>query len=586
MATASDHQTLWRGFRLSRLSESLVSGLVVFCLVFVGSADIPVVNGDEARFAQATREMLERDDLVVPTFGGIDRYDKPILIYWLVAASFEHFGRSPRTARLPSNLAAAVAAALLAWAARRRWGPGSGLLAALLLAVSPVFHVQARACTADSVTFLCTLAAILAMERLVDGVSSRRWAAVFWISLALGVLSKGPVTPLFLASTAVGLWVLNRPWLRWEIYAAAVLLPAGALAAGPVVLLVPAIAAGAAFIKNPAARRRAAAFGWWWGLPLTLGIVLPWATAAWHATDGAFFRVAVSRHVVERSVTALESHGGFPGFYLVTALVLAFPWIATLTAAMPSIWRFRVSASWTRFLLAWMLGPLVVLEVLGTKLVHYWMPAYPAAILLVVGWLWERTEERPSPGRAALLLHAAGGIVLAAAPVIVVLHFGLDDVKIWAWAAAVPLILATVWSATRLRSRTRSAVTIAALGTAIFLVLLFAMFVPRLSTHMVGPRTANRVLQIETDDEDLILHRLRDEELLFYLPARLRVSRSHDDLKQQVDGSRPTLIIVRERDVEDLYSALRGVPYEIVDRVDGIDLGRGRRSTNLIARTR
>ncbi len=574
-----------REFR-TRLAESLVSGLLVFSLVFVGTADVPVINGDEARFAQATREMLHRGDMVVPTFGGLDRYDKPILIYWLVAASFEQFGLSPRAARLPSNFAAAFAAALLAWAARRRWGPGSGLLAALLLVASPVFHVQARACTADSVTFLFTMLALLAMERLVDGAAGRRWAAVFWISLALGILTKGPVTPLFIVATAVGLWAFSRRWRRWEAVIAVGLIAVGALGLGPVVLLVPAVASITALFRTPAARRRVATFGWVWGIPLVFAIVLPWATAAWRATDGAFFRVAIGRHIVERSVAALESHGGFPGFYLVTALVLAFPWVATLGIALPSIWRRRSSDPQTLFLLAWLLGPLVVLEVLGTKLVHYWMPAYPAAILLVIGWLWGRQQDRLSPGWLACLLHAAGGILLASAPVIVVMHFGLTDLRPLAAITAAPLILTTVWSAYQLRSRPTTAIIGATAGAAIFLALLFAVFVPRLTTHMIGPRTIDRVLQLKEADQDLILHRLRDEDLLFHLPARLRVSRSRDDLKRQVDGSRVTLIIVRERDVGDVHSALRGVPYDIVDRIEGIDLGRGRRATNLLVSTR
>ncbi|MEN8165536.1 MAG: glycosyltransferase family 39 protein, partial [Acidobacteriota bacterium] len=114
--------------------EACVIGLLVLICLTSGIGLSPILNGDEARFAQASREMSLNRDWVVPTFGGQPRYDKPILIYWATAGSFRVFGVSPWAARLPSAIAAALCAALLAWSARRRWGPGAGLAAGLLLA--------------------------------------------------------------------------------------------------------------------------------------------------------------------------------------------------------------------------------------------------------------------------------------------------------------------------------------------------------------------------------------------------------------------------------------------------------------------
>ena len=220
----------------TRIAETTATGLLVFLLTLVGSGSVPILNGDEARFSQAAREMLEKGDPVVPTFAGADRYDKPILVYWATTACYAAFGVNPRAARLPSNLAAALAAALLAWWAHRRAGPGAGFAAGLLLTLSPVFFVQARACTADSLNLLLTMTAMLAAHDLIADGGGRLNALLFWVSLGLALLTKGPVAPFFLGATGLGLWVLARSWRPWETAAAVGLLALGAAGAGPIVL--------------------------------------------------------------------------------------------------------------------------------------------------------------------------------------------------------------------------------------------------------------------------------------------------------------------------------------------------------------
>ena len=134
--------------------EALLAGFLAFLLFFAGTGATPLIGRDEPRFAEAAREMLARGDLVVPTFGGVNRYDKPILIYWCTMASYAVLGVTERAARLPSNIAGALAVLLLAWWARRRFGPGIGLTAGMLLAVTLTYHLEARACTADLVMLL------------------------------------------------------------------------------------------------------------------------------------------------------------------------------------------------------------------------------------------------------------------------------------------------------------------------------------------------------------------------------------------------------------------------------------------------
>ena len=190
--------------------EVLAAGFLALGVLLGGNGAIPLIGRDEPRFAEAAREMLARGELVVPTFGGLPRYDKPILVYWCTAASYALFGVDEGAARLPSNLAGALVVVLVAASARRRWGPGAGLLSGGLLVATLTFHVQARACTADLVMLLPTTAAMLALERLVTGEGGRRDAAVLWLGLGLSTLAKGPVGPAVAVATGVALWALGR----------------------------------------------------------------------------------------------------------------------------------------------------------------------------------------------------------------------------------------------------------------------------------------------------------------------------------------------------------------------------------------
>src|SRR4028118_1852474 len=79
---------------------------------FAGTWSLPLIDRDEPRFAEASREMLERGDFVVPSFNNKYRFDKPPLTYWLQTTCYRIFGENEAPARLPSVLAAAGAAVL------------------------------------------------------------------------------------------------------------------------------------------------------------------------------------------------------------------------------------------------------------------------------------------------------------------------------------------------------------------------------------------------------------------------------------------------------------------------------------------
>ena len=238
----------------SERREVVVAGFLAFALFFVGTSAIPILGRDEGRFSQASREMLDRGDLIVPTFVNEGRYHKPILIYWCTMASYAAFGVTERAARLPANIAGAMAVMLLAWSTRRRFGTGAGLLAGVLLAVTLVFHVEARVCTADMVLFVPTLAVMLAFEKILAADDGWVGPLVFWTAMGVAILAKGPIAPMWVLCTGLGLWALRRRWTLWEAAGMVMLFGLGLWFLGPAALVPPAVIAGWDLLRSTEGR--------------------------------------------------------------------------------------------------------------------------------------------------------------------------------------------------------------------------------------------------------------------------------------------------------------------------------------------
>ncbi len=355
--------------RLAR--EGLLIACLALTLNLAGNGRVGLWDRDEPRYAACTREMRGRDDWIRPTFNGQPRYHKPILIYWLMRGGMALGGDNPFGARLVSAVAGALTCLVVWRLGRSIAGGDAGLLAALALATVPIMVVESKLATTDATLALLVVTA----QGCLWGLARRdspRLAAGFWASLALAVLLKGPVGPALVAAAGAGSWWWGGPTACWR-------------------------------------RLR-----WRWGLPLFLAITIPWYAAVGVASGGEFFRFAVRTQIVQRMATGMEQHAGFPGYYLAMTLAMFYPWSALIPAAFLAAWTRRRADPAAGFLLGWIVGPMVVLECFGTKLVHYYLPAFPACAILVAGLVAEMIRRRlalrdwPLGGLGLRLLGAVG----------------------------------------------------------------------------------------------------------------------------------------------------------------------------------
>src|ERR1700740_2201330 len=206
--------------------------MLVCCalLLLPGFFTIPAIDRDEARFAQATKQMVETGDFVDIRFQDEVRYKKPVGIYWMQAAAVE----IARTLRLPNadlriwvyrlpSLIGAIGAVLLTyWAALAFVTRRGAVLAALLLASCVLLSAEARLAKTDAMLLLTVVAAMgalarpyLAWQRGEEAAHPPwSWPIIFWTALAGGVLLKGPLILLFVGLTIAALAFFD-PSVAW-----------------------------------------------------------------------------------------------------------------------------------------------------------------------------------------------------------------------------------------------------------------------------------------------------------------------------------------------------------------------------------
>lgn len=342
--------------------------LVLGCLLLFlpGFFNIPPIDRDEARFAQATKQMVETRDFVDIRFQDDVRYKKPVGVYWLQAAAVETASALglPRAQlriwlyRIPSLIGAIGAVLLTYWTALAFVTRRGAVLAALIMGSSVLLGVEARLAKTDAMLLLTVVAAMGALARVYlswqrgeDPVHpSWTWPAIFWTALASGILLKGPLILMFVVLTIVTLAILDRSatWL-WRLR--------------PV-----------------------------WGLMWMLVLVLPWFVAIFWRAGDAFFTDSIGGDMLSK-LAAQESHGAPPGLYLLLFWVTFWPGAPLAGMAAPAVWRARREPG-AQYLLAWLVPSWIVFELVLTKLPHYVLPLYPAIAILTVGALERRVLSR------------------------------------------------------------------------------------------------------------------------------------------------------------------------------------------------
>jgi 4-amino-4-deoxy-L-arabinose transferase-like glycosyltransferase len=320
-----------------------------------------------------------------------------------------------------------LAAGACAWGATVFFGPGRGLIAGLILAVSFLLSTEAGIAKTDAVLCGVTTLALAALARIYAASIGRslapvaappptgwRTLALFWLAIAVAILDKGPIGPMIAVLTGLCLWAWNRraPW-------------AGKLQ-------------------------------WLWGLLLVAAVVGPWAVAITITTDGGFWGRAVGSDLAPKLRGGQEGHGAFFGLHALLSLLLIFPATFLLPAAAIGGWKARAEPG-VRFALCWLVPSWLVFELTPTKLPHYTLPLYGALAWLMVAAIGGDLQQ--ALGRWSRFLGAGLGLlaagVWAAAAIYLAQRYGGGGALDWALVAAALALLAGLAGAAFLFTRRR-----------------------------------------------------------------------------------------------------------------------------------
>jgi len=321
-----------------RKSHKFYIGILIALTLLMslpGLSQIQVIDRDEARYAQATVQMVESGDYINIKFQDRARNKKPAGIYWMQAVFVKAFTdpgeRAIWTHRIVSVIGAILEVLATYWGTLAVLGRRGAFISGVILATSLLIATEAHIAKTDAM--LCglsalTLACLLRLQRQPDA----KTAIIFWTALALAIMVKGPITLAIVLLTLIvyAIWSRDIQWMR-------------------------------GLISAP-------------GILIAILIIVPWTVAIALETGGAFFTDAVGGDLAPKMAGGHESHGAPPGYYLATLPVLFWPGILLLLPGLVFVWKAAGKGSQSSdlkssivLLVCWVLPFWILLELVPTN---------------------------------------------------------------------------------------------------------------------------------------------------------------------------------------------------------------------------
>ena len=332
--------------------------LLIFLSLIVNFTTLntyPVLDRDEARYAQSTKQMLETGKYNSINFQDELRSKKPIGIYWLQALSVSILSQKDDLIkknnkfnniwkyRIVSSLFSLLTSILMFLIASKLFDKKIAFFSALALQSTLLFSIESHIAKTDAVLLTFSVITMLLLLGYYKGIFIKKYDKVFftfWITIGFSILVKGPVLPFMILLTVLFIIVFKRK-RNWM------------------------------FNTNPIP-----------GIIILFIIVLPWFFSLSGTEQSSFINEGLKKDFINKILSVQENHAAFTGAHTIAILILFFPISIFL---MPSIMQCikGVKLDNNFFLIAWILPNLVAFELIPTKLPHYTLPLYPAFSLLI-----------------------------------------------------------------------------------------------------------------------------------------------------------------------------------------------------------
>ena len=344
----------------SKNSPIILLLILAACLWAAAPALWDLWGPDECRYVQVSKELLQHGNPFRLTVNGEFYEDKPPLPFILMAIPLALNGGAVNSlfCRYPSIIISILILIFTYYIGRRLFSERAGLWAALCLMTAPLFWQEAPSARLDMqfsfwVLFPIWIYAMHPKMKLGQ-------AALFWLGVSCGALTKGPVILIFILAFLLGMQ------------------------------------------KNSPEERPFKKVYFLWGIILTLLICLGWMWAESRASSMEAIQNQAKTQIIKR-IFSPSLHKN-PFWYYIFNLPVSFaPWIIPVAAGAFSLFRyqqFRKEHLKKLYpLVMWICLPLIFFSILGGKREQYLLPIYPA-LALFAGWyisevIWDKIVRLP-----------------------------------------------------------------------------------------------------------------------------------------------------------------------------------------------
>ena len=192
-----------------------LGAFTLFCfLAFTYNlSEVPPYHADENFYVTSTRNMIDSGDYITPVYNDKKRFAKPIIFYWMVAASYKIFGVNLFSARLVSSFFASLCIPIVYMIARRLFDPKTAVISALLLPGCYLHFQIARWAITDMTLNFFILSAFYFFIQGFQDKSNKNISYYFaYICMGIGFMIKGPIAIIIPALVIGGFLITLRNW--------------------------------------------------------------------------------------------------------------------------------------------------------------------------------------------------------------------------------------------------------------------------------------------------------------------------------------------------------------------------------------
>lgn len=467
------------------LRNSLFAIILFISLFRLGS--VTLFDVDEAVFAQTTKEMIQADNWITPTYNGEPRYDKPILFYWLMALSYKIFGINEFGARFPSALSGIILCIVLYFFLKTLKNEKQAFFATVSFAFSPYYFIYTHAAVTDmvlslfiSLSLFCFYLSLQKHEKFIYG---------FYLFSALAFLTKGLIGIIF--PFAIGLVYI---FLRGEI------------------------------------KKLNLVFNFK-GIILFLLISMPWYMAQILINGQEFVEQFFIKHHFMRYTTVISGHKG-PIYYFIPVLIVGmFPWIVFFTKDLKNL----KNDSLALFCVVWFSFIFLFFSFSTTKLPNYILPAIPAVSILISYGMCELENK----------FSRIPYVVLAVISILIAIFLAIAKAKInnlfphlntsWISILELVIILFIIVSSYAFFKKNKVFSLLACLSFILVLTLSIKVL-PAINEYMQGTlyKYSIYVKQNLQRNDILITYRINNPSIVFYSNRKILNINSEKDLIQEI----------------------------------------------------